>query len=155
MNELSWIIETKEQQREVAKTIPSSTELRNFSMAYFAYFCLLQLLVLKFTPFCIVPALLVLISVKRLTSPVIPRMHQKLLGMQQALNALTNPEGQTSAENGSPMIIKKQGRVLVSNKPQQQEVEEEEGWEGMADKGHGKENQWGDVVLEDDQNQQQ
>lgn len=197
MNEWKWTVPAGKE-GELQRKLPSDLELKAFSAASFVYFVFIQLLVLKFTPFVILPSLTALFPLTAVLaqSPVFLRMQDKTKGKLETLEAKgvfgTLPSGEgkeldfdgegadegayglhsadhdddlgsrPAAGDGSlstkpnNVFDKTAGatrvRAIVSRRKREQSAD---GAAGGGDEEHGKENQWGDVVLEDEQNQQQ
>jgi hypothetical protein len=198
MNEWKWTVPAGKE-GELQRKLPSDLELKAFSAASFVYFVFIQLLVLKFTPFVILPSLTALFPLTAVLaqSPVFLRMQDKTKGKLETLEAkgvfgkLPSGEGKEldfdgegadegayglhsadhddddlgsrpAAGDGSlstkpnNVFDKTAGatrvRAIVSRRKREQSAD---GAAGGGDEEHGKENQWGDVVLEDEQNQQQ
>jgi len=196
MNEWKWTVPAGKE-GELQSKLPSDLELKAFSAASFVYFVFIQLLVLKFTPFVILPSLTALFPLTAVLaqSPVFLRMQDKTKGKLETLEAkgvfgrLPSGEdkeldfdgdggadegayGLDSADHDDDFVSRPAaGDASSSTKPnnvfdkaagatrvraivsRRKREESADGAAAGGDEEHGKENQWGDVVLEDEQNQ--
>jgi hypothetical protein len=192
MNLWKWKV-PEDKEGELKTKLPSDLELQGYTLASFCYFVFIQLLVLKFTPFVILPSLTAMFPLMTVIaqSPVFFRMQEKtkskletlenskvfgqlsgkdkemdfdgddegVYGLDSAEDAELNDTGDdnvttSNAANSPNKVFDKSAgasrvRAIVSRRKREQQ---DAGGDGGDE--HGKENQWGDVVLEDEQNSQ-
>lgn len=178
MNEWQWKV-PESGKAALEKALPSHRELQIYSLVSSLYLLLIQLLVLKFTPYIIVPSLAAFIplSALRNNAAVFSRMRDKVMAKLSAFEAGLDNDVKINLEEETdeyeiygmgeedrygdqqanvPTDIALGIRRARAKRHQGllQTTVEQPPESIMGDEGHGKENQWGDVIIEDEQNQQ-